>query len=333
MSLQFLEMRGRFWGLMALIFLLGCRQSGVNEVAVGTAVPAATPLIGVDFVTLAPPTVAVIETTPTPLPTATPQPSPTPVVYTIVEGDTLLAIAWQRGNTVDDIVALNPGIQPELLQIGQQLVLPPPATPLAQAAASTPVPMQLAVLVAQGYQTPVGSLWLLGEMRNEGDLPVENVQVEFGLRDAGGNLLGTAVAWTAAAIIPPGETAPFGVLLSEPPAGYASPTVAIVGGESVVDLGSRYLDVVVAEGTAVIPDGERVQVSGKVQNDGDVVATAVRVILTVYDSQGQVSGYTQQTLDGPLFPGDNTSFSFDVAPPGGEPVSVGLLVNALRIEE
>jgi LysM repeat protein len=252
-------------------------------------------------------------------------------VYVIAEGDTLLAIAWQRGNSVEEILALNPGVQPELLQIGQQIVLPPPAPPLAQAAASTPVPLQLAVVQVQAYRTPVGGLWLLGEVRNEGAQPAENVQVEVGLRDEAGDLLRTAVAWVAAPIIPAGELAPFGVLLAEVPPGYAYPTLSVVGGQSAQDLGTRYLGVVGLE-TAVVPRGEGVRVTGQVQNSGDVVATAVRLTITLYDSQGHISGYAQHIFDHTLLPGSHHAFAFDIAPPGGEPTQVRLLVNALQVE-
>ncbi len=312
-----------------LLLLWGCRQSPqpTPELQV-EATPTLHP-IGVDFVTLAPPTAVVIETTPTPLPPASPTPSPTPILYLIEEGDTLLAIAWQRGNSVEDILALNPGVQPELLQIGQQITLPPPATPLAQASASTPVPLQLAVVQIQGYRTPVGSLWLLGEVRNDGPLPVENVQVEVGLRDEVGNLVGTAVSWTAAAIIPSGEKAPFGMLLRETPPGYAYPTVSLVGGQSVQDLGTRYLGVV-AEETAVVLDGERARVTGQITNNGNETASTVRLVLTLYDSEGKISGYAQQTLDTPLLPGDNHPFTLEITPPGGEPTNINFLINALR---
>ncbi len=314
---------------VGLFLLWGCRQQLPPTPLPVVEVMPELPPIGVDFVTRAPPTAVVIETTPTPLPSASPTASPTPIVYVVEEGDTLLAIAWQRGNTVDEILALNPGVQPEQLQIGQQIVLPPPATPLAQMTASTPVPLQLTLVQIQAYRTPVGSLWLLGEVRNDGAQPVENVQLEIGLRDEAGNLLRTAVTWTAAAVVPAGETAPYGVLVSEMPPGFAYPTVSVVGGQSVQDLGTRYLGVVVRE-TTVSFDGERVQVAGEVHNDGDGVATAVRLIVTLFDSQGQISGYAQQSLDEALLPGDNRPFVFDITAPGGEPVEARLLVNALQ---
>lgn len=222
---------------VGLFLLWGCRQQLPPTPLPVVEVMPELPPIGVDFVTRAPPTAVVIETTPTPLPSASPTASPTPIVYVVEEGDTLLAIAWQRGNTVDEILALNPGVQPEQLQIGQQIVLPPPATPLAQMTASTPVPLQLTLVQIQAYRTPVGSLWLLGEVRNDGAQPVENVQLEIGLRDEAGNLLRTAVTWTAAAVVPAGETAPYGVLVSEMPPGFAYPTVSVVGGAVGARLG------------------------------------------------------------------------------------------------
>ena len=41
--------------------------------------------------------------------------------YTIHSGDTLGAVAVHFGVSVDDIVALNPGIQPTALRVGQKI--------------------------------------------------------------------------------------------------------------------------------------------------------------------------------------------------------------------
>ena len=73
---------------------------------------------------------AVIATpTPQPTPTATPQPratpSPTPLVYTVQPGDTLFAIATRFGVSVDDLVRANRLVNPDSLQVGQQITIPP----------------------------------------------------------------------------------------------------------------------------------------------------------------------------------------------------------------
>lgn len=82
--------------------------------------------------------------TPTPTPTVTPTPTPLPPrAHQVQEGETLLVIAQQYDTTVEEILALNPGIAPELLQVGQVLLIPPavptPGAP-ATAAAEGPTP-------------------------------------------------------------------------------------------------------------------------------------------------------------------------------------------------
>lgn len=62
--------------------------------------------------------------TPNPTPTARPTPTPTPFVYTVQAGDTLYGIAERFGLTVDDLVQANRLVNPDSLQIGQQITIP-----------------------------------------------------------------------------------------------------------------------------------------------------------------------------------------------------------------
>lgn len=323
--------------LIALILLPGLTQCRLpEEAAVATVVPSLTITptlqIGVTLVTPAPPTAAVLQTTPSPLPPPTATATPTPIFYRVVEGDTLLGIAIQHNTTVAEIETLNPNVRPEQLQIGQSLRLPPPATAAAPAILDTAVPMQVSVHRTQAIRTPVGSLWLLGEVANDGELPVENVQVEIALLDESGQQVDAVTAWAALPIILPGGKAPFGVLVREPPAAFARPLVAVVGGATVTDLGSRYLELGVEE-TAVALGEERVQIDGQVHNSGAAVAAEIILVAAFYDSQDNLSGYFQQRLPGPLAPGEAVSFSFDVAPPGSETVGYWLAAQSLRSED
>ncbi len=64
--------------------------------------------------------------TPTPTPTETPTPTPLPPrAHQVQFGDTLSSIAVRYDTTVEEIIALNPGINPDALQIGQVLLIPP----------------------------------------------------------------------------------------------------------------------------------------------------------------------------------------------------------------
>lgn len=56
--------------------------------------------------------------------TATTTATPGPKTYTVQSGDTLSSIAADNGTTVDEIVALNPGLDPNTLQVGAEILLP-----------------------------------------------------------------------------------------------------------------------------------------------------------------------------------------------------------------
>ncbi len=227
-------------------------------------------------------------------------------------------------------MALNPGIVPENLQIGQPVVLPPPPTPSALSALGTPVPLQVTINKIHTYQTPVGSLWLLGEVTNEGETAVENIQVEIGLLAADGQRVGTASAWVAAAIILPGERGPFGVLINEPPEEFAQPTVAVVGGRAVVDLGTRTLNVTVRDVELTVND-DSVLLGGTAVNSAETAVSQVEFVATFYDAQGNVTGFQQQVVAEQLGMGEERPFRIEAAPPGGKTVTYTLYAEAQTI--
>ncbi len=64
----------------------------------------------------------------TPAPTNTPAPTPTPAVHIVQPGDTLLGIALQYNVTLEELYQVNGVLKPELLQIGQSIVIPVPGS-------------------------------------------------------------------------------------------------------------------------------------------------------------------------------------------------------------
>ena len=63
---------------------------------------------------------------PTPTPTSRPGATPTvtPVLYTVQPGDVLSTIAERFGVLVEDIVAANGLVDPDVLDVGQELEIP-----------------------------------------------------------------------------------------------------------------------------------------------------------------------------------------------------------------
>lgn len=76
---------------------------------------------------------------------ATPDPALAPVAsspteHKIARGDTLGALAAKHGTTVRAIEALNPGINPNRLQVGQTVLIPPPRPKPAATASAAGTP-------------------------------------------------------------------------------------------------------------------------------------------------------------------------------------------------
>ncbi|MCP4360984.1 MAG: LysM peptidoglycan-binding domain-containing protein [Chloroflexi bacterium] len=315
--------------MIVYLLLAGCgSEEDTAVIPTQIPTPTATPRIGVSLATRAVPTAAVLQTTPIPLPTATVTPTPTPIVHVVQSGETLLGIAIEKGTTTEDIAALNPEMNPSFLLIGQEIVLPPPAAAVTQLDSGTAVPLHIAVTQIQTYQTPVGSVWLLGELVNEGEQPVENVQVSIRLLDEIGAEVGTAAAWAALPIILSGQAVPFGVLLNEPPQ-FAHETVFVSGGQMVMDVGTRYLDMTAAydltlnAGTALL--------RGDVQNVGEDTAVQPTLIAAFYDAQKQIIGFAQHTLPDAVPPDESVPFEFETTPPGGTVAAVEVFVIASRM--
>ncbi|HDQ73692.1 MAG TPA: LysM peptidoglycan-binding domain-containing protein, partial [Chloroflexi bacterium] len=99
--------------------------------------------------------------TPTPTPTRTPTPTPTvtpvpPISHQVQEGETLSDIAVAYGVSTDILIAWNPNINPDLLQVGQVILIPvatptpgPTNTPNPNVPTPTP-PERVVHIVSQG---------------------------------------------------------------------------------------------------------------------------------------------------------------------------------------
>ena len=273
------------------------------------------PLAGTSFTTpvstIQPATMVPLST---PVTTATPTITPTPIVHVVQSGDTLLGIALDYGVDVDALQTLNGIANPQSLQVGQELIIPTGEENIADVPGlllPTPTPLSFGVRGVAFYETPVGSLWCLGEIVNTTEFTLTNVQVRVMLFDAAGERLTEADAFAAADIIPPGERAPFGILFTNPPPDWTSPQVAIVRGEAAGALADSYVPIAVIEAEGQ-PAGSQIQMRGVVQNtSAEQTASGVSVIVTTYDAEGLVTGFRQGTaeVEGTLAPGATAPFS------------------------
>jgi LysM repeat protein len=318
-------MRTLFVALAVIALLLcGCGQ----VITVPTPTPVATGHVELPPVTPRPTSTPAPST---PAPTSPPTPTTTPVIYTVQAGDTLIDIAKQYGISVEALQEANAILNPQLLQIGQELVIPrenhnPEETPI-----STPTPLPYEIKGLGFYETPAGSLWCLGEVENTSGRALERVQVEASLSDEEGKVLATESAFVALEIVPQGGKAPFAVLFANPPTSFAKYQAIALSGDPVTYLGNRYLDLTVTEQQGEYR-GHYFTVEGLVQNTGQAGAETATVLVTAYDAQGRVTGFRQANLENALAVGESSPFQVNLLPFGGAVVTYTVQAQGTRLE-
>ena len=303
----------------------GCGASASE----GTPVPSQTAPLPTARPTLTPQATSTLAAATMPVPREATV-TPTPVTYTVQAGDTPIVIANKFGVSVADLIALNK-IDPAALQIGAVLVIPtgPQAAQANNELLPSPTPAPYTIRGLNVYRTPVGSLVCLGEVFNPGANALGNVQLRIALLDKADQVLLSVPFSIALDMVPAGESSPFRLLFTDPPAAYAQYSISAIRGEAVNPT-SRYASVKVTK-KAGAQSGLQYRVTGEITNVGKVNATKIHLTVTTYNAQKQVIGYRDLIVsDGPLAP--NAVQPFDITLASSPPTvdSYAVVVDALQ---
>jgi LysM repeat protein len=242
------------------------------------------------------------------------------MIHIVAPGETLIDIAKVYNITLDALQAANGVLKPETLQIGQALIIPAgseqPILTDTGLLLPTPIPLPVTLQGAALYQTPAGSIWVLGEVLNSQSQSLENTQVRVALLDEAGMEIVSGTAFTALDVIPSGGKSPFGVLFQTPPPGVVSFSVSPIRAETSPEPGIRYMPIQVTAQEGVLEE-LLFKVRGSLANQGASSAAGVKLVLTTYDSAGRVTGYRQVGVgDGTLVAGGVAEFEIALTPGG-----------------
>jgi LysM repeat protein len=296
-------------------FLAACSQGGpLPSPPALLPMPSATPS----------PAFAAPRATSTPPPTFTPTATSTPVTYVIQKGDTLGGIAYRFGISVDTLQAANPKVQPAFLTIGTVLTIPVtaggPSTPMAPVASPTPWPVALAAGPVC-YPLVTGALYCFVEARNPGSSTLRNVIVQMVLIGPKGQALAGQAAAAALDVIPPGGSSPVGVWFPQAPPGLTAPVVQVLAAESLPAAETPAavpLDVATAGNlTMGIGAGAPVTMTGQARNSSAAAVSTVKLVLTLYGSDGKILNFREAALAGSLAAGASRDYSISAASLGG----------------
>jgi LysM repeat protein len=248
------------------------------------------------------------QATATPTATPIPPPTPTPVTYQIVEGDTLLGIALRYGTTLDELLTVNPGIDPNFLTIGLTITLPIGENGSNILPTATPISIQ----IDPPHCFPITDLgqWCLITVDNDQDEALDNISVR--ITYPGEDQTITQIAYTPLNRLAVGQSIPILVSLQSSPG--VIPSVELLTALPVTDGDQRYLEneFQIAH-QHISASGQEAKIGGEVLNSTEEqIAKAITLIAIAYDRQGFPIGLRKLEIEKELHPGDGVEFEITV---------------------
>jgi LysM repeat protein len=246
-------------------------------------------------------------------------PTPTPLVHVVQENQTLIGIAILYGVDLEDLLLANPGIDPQFLSVGTELIIPNEGGQPVDVLLPTPTPVPLATSPVRCFPTYPNGLWCLLEISNDSPDDVEGVVSVVYLQDEAGQVLDQRAAYGPLNRLQAGARMPLAGFFSSPPEGVQTAVASMLSAVPVNDAESRYrqVDVHILSETPS-PDGLSLRVLGELETTAgeSEIEVGLRLLLVALDEYGTVIGFRiwdpgSSVVLGESIPFDCTVFSLD----------------------
>lgn len=160
-----------------------------------------------------------------------------------------------------------------------------------------------------------GSLYVVGEVRNDAGTNIRFVKIIVTLRNSSGSVVDCDYSYASIDILTPGMTSPFRVLMSDRPewASYDLAATWSMTNDKPYPLG-------LLNSTSHWDTSNAYHVAGEIRNQYGEERTFIKAFVTLYDAAGEVIG-VDYTYTNPydLDPGQTASFDCDVYSWKGKP--------------
>ncbi len=314
--------------LSSIIFLVlslsGCRVEPAQQ---GT--PSPSPILLTPYYTSAPaptPTPSTSDSTEDLSPTELPKPTATPHIYAIQSGDTLLAIAQRYNITLEQILAANPGIDPNFLIIGEELVIPAGEGSLA--AYPTPEPLSVDLGKPRCYPTSTQGLWCLVLAENPHSQQLENVSALVTLVNFQRDIVDQQLAIPPLNLVPMGEAIPLVAFFPGPISGEIFPQAELVTALPIEPDSDRYINVSIEIDKTELVDGNG-EVEGSVMVDEEAqTANQTWLVALAFDVDGRPIGLRKWESNRASAPGEAQGFNITVYSLGPQIAEIKVLGEA-----
>lgn len=197
-----------------------------------------------------------------------------------------------------------------------------------------PAPAALILTPPTCHETPSGSLWCVGLIKNPLFVPVDHIAIDVSLLDAAGHVVVNAAATGSRSLLMPNEEAPYDALFVPVPESVVGGVATLIGATEATNSAIVALEVrdVQHERIDVRTPFRPVTVSGTVVNAAREATFDILVVVTLLDVQGEVSGFRQFRLATaqPLPSGESLPFSVRVIPSSRIPSTVNVSAEGRR---
>jgi LysM repeat protein len=242
-------------------------------------------------------------------------PTPTPLVPVVQRAETLLGIASRYGIGLEALLVANPGIDPRLLSIGHELIIPDAGGEPVGALLPTPTPVSFGLSTVRCYRSPSAGLWCLTTAHNTHAAAIEGLAVLVTLLDGEGEVLAREPAYGPLNHLPQNGVMPLVAFFSESPPDPFTPVATSISAVMLDTAGDRYANLDLDQISSVPgSNGLRWRVQGQATLPDIQQAEAARIslLLIALDANRDAVGYSKWEAETTLEPGNSIPFDLSV---------------------
>ena len=298
--------------LIRLLFVLGFQLAGCQSVESSATVPPTASLLPLPTASATNPPELERDATPG---VQSIGPTPTPFVHIIQQGETMLGIALRYGVSLEDLILVNPGVDPGFLTIGQSLRIPGEEGQAVDTLLPTPTPVPVNLSPVVCYPALSGALTCLLECHNEDGDPIRGLTVLVRLFNQRGEETGFQLANAPLDTLLTGQSLPLSAHFTIAPSDFRYASASVLSAIRVPELEASFLTpgeelewVVDGLGTRFVSVAGSIDLRNLAVTDGDIM----RVVGIAHAEDGQLVGYQILDIALQVNSGSSSSFQFEI---------------------